>query len=131
MARAFNPRYSVARLQQAAQAAVAQLQQTSQLADALQRGILAYEKQMTAVLLFAGASAMQPTLAPKGDTAERLLVRLIPRATPNKTVFEGDVVAFTRCASGGGRRAGRGGGVPARVPSPLPAAHTPGRGLYY
>lgn len=53
-------------------------------------------------MLITGA-AMLPTLnqraAGQPDAAERLLVRLIPRPAPGKTVFEGDVVAFARWAA--------------------------------
>ena len=72
---------------------------------ALAKGIEAYKRQLTSVMVLAGV-AMAPTFnSPKraaakdqqqaDDSVEHLLLRLIPRPSA-KTIFTDDVVAFTR-----------------------------------
>lgn len=116
MARATNLRYVSLKLSQAAQEAAAALSSaTASLPEALQRGMEAFRLPLTSVMLITGA-AMSPTLNPKAasqpDAVERLLVRLLPRATP-KTVHTGDVVAFrsplTVAAAAGAGAGGLGG----------------------
>lgn len=83
--------------QAAHEAAAALSSATSSLPEALSRGLEAYRARLTMGMLITGA-AMAPTLNPKAtsqpDAVERLLVRLLPRPS-ERTVFTGDVVAFT------------------------------------
>lgn len=71
----------------------------SRIADALTKGIQAYQRDLTGMLYVTGA-AMAPTLNARATTpggngsVEKLLVRWIPRPSA-RNVFVGDVVAFT------------------------------------
>ncbi len=96
---------------------------------ALAKGVEAYKRQLTSVMVLAGV-AMAPTFnSPKraaakdqqGDeSVEHLLLRLIPRASA-KTVFTDDVVAFTRySASANSRSTLRKCSVTADYVPPLP-----------
>ncbi|EFN53981.1 hypothetical protein CHLNCDRAFT_135936 [Chlorella variabilis] len=114
--RAPSMRYMGLKVVQGLQEAAAALSSaTASLPEAMQRGLDAYRRQLTSVMLLTGA-AMAPTLNPKGssqpDSVERLLVRLLPRPS-ERTVFTGDVVAFASpltlaaaAAPGGGGLAG-------------------------
>jgi hypothetical protein len=98
MARAWSFRYLGQKLALGAEELLIQLTSSSaQLPDALRLAMDAYKRQMTTVIYIAGA-AMVPTLNLRSrsdpDAVERLLVRLIPRPSP-RTIFTGDVVAFT------------------------------------
>lgn len=84
---------------------MAQLQSSAgSLPEALVKGMETFRAQLTGVVVLTGA-AMQPTLnagpaAAQGDRIEKLLVRLIPRPAANRTVFDGDVVAFASPIAG-------------------------------
>ncbi|KAI3431274.1 hypothetical protein D9Q98_004335 [Chlorella vulgaris] len=98
MAHRASMRYTALKLVQGAHEAAAALSSaTASLPEAIQRGMEAYRKQLTSVMLITGA-AMSPTLNPKAssnpDSVERLLVRLLPRPS-SRTLFSGDVVAFS------------------------------------
>jgi hypothetical protein len=101
--RAWNLRYLAQKLTASAEEAMAQLQRsaTSSLPEALMKGMETFQNQLTGVVVLTGA-AMQPTLnsAASADATEQLLMRLIPRPAARKTVWDGDVVAFTSPIAG-------------------------------
>ena len=83
---------------------------TATLPAALAKGIeRASRKNLTSVVYFAGA-AMLPTLNPQRpgstDGVERLLMRVLPRPS-QRSVFVGDVVAFTSPWDTAGSQVGR------------------------
>ena len=98
--RATSLRYLALKLAASAEEVAVQMQNsaTSGLTDALAKGMEAFRRQLTGVGIIAGA-AMAPTLngaaAAQPDAVEKFLMRLIPRPASHRTIFDGDVVAFT------------------------------------
>ena len=103
--RAWNLRYITQKLAAGAEEVVSQLQTSASatLSEALVKGMETFRGQLTTVMVITGA-AMQPTLngtsSAHSDAVEQVLVRLIPRPTANKTVYDGDVVAFNSPIAG-------------------------------
>jgi hypothetical protein len=104
----WNARYLIQKLEASAAEAAAALRAPSPsaavpaggaLAEAIHAGLRAFRGQLTAAITLTGA-AMAPTLNaaaaadPGGGHAERLLLRLLPRPAPRRSLFDGDVVAF-------------------------------------
>ncbi len=105
----WNARYLVQKLEASAAEAAAALRAPAPsavapagggaLAEAIHAGLRAFRGQLTAAITLTGA-AMAPTLNaaaaadPGGGHAERLLLRLLPRPAPRRSLFDGDVVAF-------------------------------------
>jgi hypothetical protein len=100
MSRSVSLRYLAQKLLVAANEAASAVQGSAatSVSDALARGLKAFNCQLTAVGIVTGA-AMAPTLnaavSSSPHATERFLMRRIPHAAPHKTVFEGDVIAFT------------------------------------
>lgn len=94
-ARHWNLRYAIAKLKNALAEATTS-SGASSMSQVIQSTMAAYQRRMTQVLPLAGVS-MAPTLNPAGardpHAMERLLVRDIPRPSPD-TVFVGDVVTL-------------------------------------
>lgn len=100
MAHRVSVRYLAAKLAASAEEVALQMQNsaTTGITEALAKGMEAFRRELTGVGLVTGV-AMAPTLNASAltqpDAAEKFLMRLIPRPAANRTVFDGDVVAFT------------------------------------
>jgi hypothetical protein len=100
MAHRVSLRYLAAKLAASAEEVAIQMQSsaTSGLTEALAKGMEAFRRQLTAVGAVTGIS-MVPTLnadaVTRPEAAEKFLMRLIPRPVAQRSVFEGDVIAFT------------------------------------
>lgn len=107
MAHRVSLRYLATKLVASAEEVAIQLQSSasSSLSDALTKGMEAFRRQLTAVGVLTGA-AMAPTLNASALTqpasVEKFLMRLVPRPMANRTIFEGDVIAFTSPLTGPG-----------------------------
>lgn len=92
----WNLRYLTQKLALGAEEMFAALQSQNALQEALARGVAAYKRSLTGVMVLTGVS-MAPTLNPNAsqqpDAVEKLLIRLIPRPS-NRSLFTGDVIAF-------------------------------------
>ena len=97
--RGVSLRYLAAKFTAGAEEFANQLQSSAHgsITEAMAKAMERFQKQMTSVGVLTGV-AMSPTLNSAGlkepEAMERFLVRLIPRPVANKTVFDGDVVAF-------------------------------------
>jgi hypothetical protein len=97
--RGLSLRYLAAKFAASAEEVAVQLQTsaTSNLTEALSKGIQAWSRELTGVGIVTGL-AMAPTLnsgaLTQPDAMERFLMRLIPRPAAQRSVFDGDVVAF-------------------------------------
>lgn len=100
MAHRVSLRYLAAKLAASAEEVAIQMQNsaTSGLTEALAKGMEAFRRQLTGVGIVTGIS-MAPTLNAGAlthpDAAEKFLMRLIPRPVAQRSVFDGDVIAFT------------------------------------
>jgi hypothetical protein len=100
MAHRVSVRYLAAKLAASAEEVAIQMQNsaTTGLTEALAKGMEAFRRQLTGVGVVTGIS-MAPTLnadaLTKPDAAEKFLMRLIPRPVAQRSVFDGDVIAFT------------------------------------
>ena len=100
MAHRVSFRYLAAKLAASAEEVALQMQSsaTTGLTEALAKGMEAFRRELTGVGVVTGL-AMAPTLnaaaVTQADAAEKFLMRLIPRPAANRSVFDGDVVAFT------------------------------------
>jgi len=107
MAHRVSLRYLAQKFAASAEEVVVQMQSsaTSSFVDALVKGMEAFRRELTAVGVLTGA-AMAPTLnsgaLARPESFEKFLMRLIPRPVAHRTVFEGDVVAFTSPLTGPG-----------------------------
>jgi len=100
MAHRVSLRYLAAKLAASAEEVAVQMQNsaTTGLTEALGKGMEAFRRQLTGVGVVTGIS-MVPTLnadaLTQRDAAEKFLMRLIPRPVAQRSVFDGDVIAFT------------------------------------
>jgi len=118
--RQFNLRYLAVKFAASAEEVVAQMQSSAHISftEALAKGMERFQNRMTTVGVLTGA-AMSPTLNPAGvvepTSMERFLLRKIPRPVACRTVFDGDVVAFTSPLSHPGGSAGETGAAEKHV----------------
>jgi len=100
MAHRVSLRYLAAKLGASAEEVAVQMQNsaTTGLTEALAKGMEAFRRRLTDVGMVTGIS-MAPTLnadaLTQRDAAEKFLMRLIPRPVAQRSVFDGDVIAFS------------------------------------
>ena len=100
MAHRVSLRYLSAKLAASAEEVAIQMQNsaTTGLTEALAKGMEAFRRSLTGVGIVTGIS-MAPTLNASAltqpDAAEKFLMRLIPRPVAQRSVFDGDIIAFT------------------------------------
>jgi hypothetical protein len=98
--RGVSLRYLAAKLAASAEQVGIEMQSsaTTGFSEALAKGMEAFRRQLTSVGVVTGIS-MAPTLnsdaLTQPDAAEKFLMRLIPRPVAQRSVFDGDVIAFT------------------------------------